>query len=139
MACGRAVLISAVVLISPVWCQHQEYQTENMDDIEDIKLDISDLRRDVREQKQDLRVQFDCYLAEKRCGKIVNILAFIFLILWLSACTAITVLLLTRENIPVGSIMAWIPGEIPPEGDQDFIIIIRRINSYLCSFHSWKL
>ena len=124
MACGRAVLISAGVLISSVCCQHSEYRTNNMDNIEDIQLDINDLRRDISEQKQDLRQQYDCYLAEKRCGKIVNSLTFIFLTLWLSACTTITVLLFTRENIPVGSIMAWIPGEIPPEGDQDFIIII---------------
>ena len=88
-----------------------------MDHIEDLKLDVSQLRRDICEQQNALRQQNDCYLAEKRCGRIVSSLTCLLITLWLITCTVITIVLFTRENFPVGSIMAWIPGGNPPEGD----------------------
>ena len=91
-----------------------------MDDIEDLKLDISQLRRDICEQQNALRQQNECYMAEKRCGKVVCCLICLLFTLWLIAGTFITILLFMDQNImiiPVGSIMAWIPGGIPPEGD----------------------
>ena len=80
-----------------------------MDDIEDLKLDVSQLRQDICEQKNALREQNDCYLAEKRCGRIVSSLSCLLITLWLIACTFITLVLFT---IAVGCMGALYSGFI---------------------------
>ena len=69
-----------------------------------------------------MKQQREGYTAEKRSTKLLTFLCYVFLVIWLVACTSLIIfVILYKPSVPQGAIMPWIPGETPPEGERHLL------------------
>ena len=128
------------ILIAPL-----NMNKHNMEDLrneiaEEVRLEV---RREIAGLQKQIEQQTECYDAERRSSKQLSILCYIFLVMWLIACTAVIILLYLYgnpdNNVPVGSIMALKIGHDPPEGEIGNIELDKPLSgSYVVSLNKFS-
>ena len=114
----------------------------NMEDLkneiaEEVRLEV---RREIAGLQKQIEQQTECYDAERRSSKQLSFLCYIFLVMWLIACTAVITLLYLYgqpdNSVPVGSIVALELGRHPPKGEKGNIELSRPLSeSYFVSLN----
>ena len=89
-----------------------------------MEMELSVVKREISDMQNNMRFQSSVYTAEKRCGKILSIVFFGLLFMWLLSITVIISIFTHKDNIPVGTIMPWLPVDPLPEGETSLHIRI---------------
>ena len=96
--------------------------------MEDLKMELTLVRREISGLQETMKQQTESYTAERRSSKKLTFFCYIFLVIWLIACSGfLTFVFLYESSVPEGTITAWIPDQSPPEGTQYSSLITMNI------------